>query len=92
MLALVGMEPPATLAAEDVRDEKAKLLRSIPPVTLKDLVIGQYGPDKEGKNPGYLDDSTVPKDSITPTFAAAVLHVNNSRWHGTKPIKNKKNS
>lgn len=31
---------------------------------------------------GYLDDPTVPNDSVTPTFATAVLHVNNERWEG----------
>ncbi|KAL6040782.1 Glucose-6-phosphate 1-dehydrogenase 1, chloroplastic [Balamuthia mandrillaris] len=75
MLSLVAMEPPVTLHAEDVRDEKAKLLRAIPPLRREDLVVGQYE--------GYLDDETVPKDSRTPTFAAAVLHVKNSRWNGT---------
>jgi glucose-6-phosphate 1-dehydrogenase len=82
ILSLVAMEPPLSLDAEDVRDEKVKLLRAIPPVQLKDLVIGQYGPDPEKKLPGYLDDPGVPKNSVTPTFATAVLYVNNSRWQG----------
>jgi len=83
ILALVAMEPPVSMRSEDVRDEKAKLLRAVPPVTLENLVIGQYGPDKLGREPAYLDDPTVPKDSITPTYAAAILHINNSRWKGT---------
>lgn len=82
ILSLVAMEPPVTLGAEDVRDEKVKLLRSIPPITMDDVVIGQYGPDPNGAETSYLDDPTVPNDSVTPTYACAVLHIKNSRWHG----------
>jgi len=32
--------------------------------------------------PGYLDDETVPKGSLCPTFAAIALHINNARWDG----------
>ncbi len=59
-----------------------KLLRSIQPVDLKNLVLGQFAADASGQNKGYLDDPTVPKGSITPTFATAVLYVNNTRWRG----------
>jgi len=80
MLTLVAMEPPVTLSAEDVRDEKVKVLRSISPLKREDLVVGQYGPDPNGQEGSYLQDETVPNDSITPTFASAVLHVQNERW------------
>jgi glucose-6-phosphate 1-dehydrogenase len=83
ILSLVGMEAPVSLGAEDVRDEKVKLLRAIQPITRQDIVVGQYSADPRGKEPGYTEDKTVPNDSVTPTFAAAVLHVNNARWHGT---------
>ena len=43
---------------------------------------GQYGPNAAGSKPGYQDDATVPKGSVTPTFATAVLHINNNRWKG----------
>ena len=83
MLSLVAMEPPISLDSEDIRDEKVKLLRCISPVVMNDLVIGQYGaqdgPNGECK---YIDDPTVPNDSITPTFACAALHINNTRWIG----------
>jgi glucose-6-phosphate 1-dehydrogenase len=82
ILALVAMESPVALNAEDVRDEKVKVLRACEAIDFRDLVIGQYGKDPEGKKPSYLDDSTVPKGSIVPTFAAGVIHVNNSRWKG----------
>eukprot|EP01098_Paradermamoeba_levis_P001700 TRINITY_DN11960_c0_g1_i1.p1 TRINITY_DN11960_c0_g1~~TRINITY_DN11960_c0_g1_i1.p1 ORF type:complete len:537 (-),score=147.35 TRINITY_DN11960_c0_g1_i1:218-1828(-) len=81
ILALVAMEPPVSLSAEDIRDEKVKLLRCIEPVTMDDITIGQYL--GKGKEPGYLDDPTVPKGSKTPTYAMAALHVNNARWQGT---------
>jgi len=80
IFALIGMEPPVTLGAEDVRDEKVKVLRAVPPLTMNDIVIGQYIGD--GKHPGYLEDTTVPEGSVTPTYAQCVLYINNSRWRG----------
>lgn len=82
ILALFAMEAPVTLDAEDVQNEKVKLLRAIPPVTRDNIVVGQYTASPDGKTPGYLEDPTVPKGSKTPTFASAVLFVNNARWHG----------
>jgi glucose-6-phosphate 1-dehydrogenase len=78
---LVAMEPPVTLSAEDVRDEKVKVLRSAPPLRLEDTILGQYVANEAG-DAGYLDDPTVPKDSITPTFAMCVLYFNSARWEG----------
>jgi len=80
ILALVAMEPPVSLNSEAIRDEKVKVLKACKAITLDDVVIGQYGKDPEGKKQGYLDDPTVPKGSIVPTFAAAVIHINNGRW------------
>jgi glucose-6-phosphate 1-dehydrogenase len=83
ILALVGMEAPLSLSADDVRDEKVKLLRAVSPLALDNLVIGQYTGSADKSTPGYKEDEGVPKDSVTPTFAAAVLRINNSRWAGT---------
>ena len=63
------------------------MLQSIPPIELSDVVLGQYKGDKSKPETdeafqGYLDDPTVPKGSVTPTFATAVLKVNNGRWNG----------
>lgn len=80
ILSLIAMEPPVTMSAEDVRDEKVKLLRCISALKLEDLVLGQYGPDPSGSEPGYTDNDDVPDDTVTPTFATAVLHINNYRW------------
>lgn len=82
IMSLIGMEQPLSLAAEDVRDAKVRVLRAIPPLMLNELIVGQYTASPDGKEPGYLDDPQVPKDSITPTFAQAILWINNPRWHG----------
>jgi len=56
------------------------VLRAIPPIDPKDVIIGQYVGD--GDKPGYLEDDTVPKDSRCPTFAAIALQIKNERWDG----------
>jgi len=79
-LSLLTMERPVSFSSEDVRDEKVKVLRCIPSIAREDTLLGQYvGAD--GK-PGYLEDDTVPKGSVCPTFAALTLWINNPRWEG----------
>jgi len=56
------------------------VLRAIPPIESKDVIIGQYVGN--GEKPGYLEDKTVPKDSRCATFAALVIHIRNERWDG----------
>ena len=74
-----------SLDAEDIRNEKVKVLRCMRPVALDDVVVGQYAarttPDGTTL-PGYLDDATVPPGSLCPTFAAAAVFINNPRWDG----------
>ncbi|CAD5226688.1 unnamed protein product [Bursaphelenchus xylophilus] len=86
ILTLVAMEKPASLSADDIRNEKVKVLKCIKELELKDLVLGQYVANPEGTDDdartGYLEDPTVPNDSVTPTFATAVLRINNERWEG----------
>ncbi|XP_075219480.1 glucose-6-phosphate 1-dehydrogenase Zw isoform X2 [Lycorma delicatula] len=85
ILSLVAMEKPASCHPDDIRNEKVKVLKCIRPLTLDDVVLGQYigNPDGEGEaNTGYLDDPTVPKGSNTPTYCLAVLNINNERWDG----------
>uniref|UniRef100_A0A1J3GWU0 Glucose-6-phosphate 1-dehydrogenase n=3 Tax=Noccaea caerulescens TaxID=107243 RepID=A0A1J3GWU0_NOCCA len=84
ILALFAMETPVSLDAEDIRNEKVKVLRSMRPIQVDDVVIGQYKSHTKGgvTYPGYTDDKTVPKDSLTPTFAAAALFIDNARWDG----------
>lgn len=86
MMALVAMEPPISFDADQIRDEKAKLLRSIRPFELDEwnscFVRGRYGPGvMDGKDvPGYRDERGVADDSTTETFVAARLFVDNWRW------------
>lgn len=85
ILSLVAMEKPVSINPNHIRDEKVKVLQCIPSIELKDVVLGQYvgNPNGEGEAKlSYHDDPTVPKDSTTPTYALAVLHINNERWEG----------
>ncbi|XP_055022267.1 glucose-6-phosphate 1-dehydrogenase-like isoform X3 [Boleophthalmus pectinirostris] len=85
ILCLVAMETPASTNSDDVRDEKVKVLKCVAPVSASDVVLGQYVGDHRGEGQarfGYLDDPTVPDASCTPTFATAVLYVQNERWDG----------
>ncbi|PPQ77761.1 hypothetical protein CVT25_011196 [Psilocybe cyanescens] len=80
VLSILTMERPVSFAAEDIRDEKVKVLRCIPPIERNDTLLGQYVA-ANGK-PGYLDDDTVPPNSVCPTFAATTLWIHNPRWEG----------
>ena len=71
IVSLISMEQPLSLHSYDIRDEKVRVLKSIEPLRLEDTIIGQYV--GTGTQPGYLDDPTVPKDSLTATFAATIL-------------------
>jgi len=88
MLALIAMEPPNTLSASDIRDEKAKALRAIKPILGDNcntcVVRGQYGAGKMGDKdvPAYRDEPNVPKDSVTDCFVALKLEIQNWRWAG----------
>lgn len=88
LLALVAMEPPAALAADDVRTEKVKVLRNLVPVRPADVnrrvVRGQYGPGLIGGEPvrGYREEEAVAADSATETFVALRAEVDNWRWAG----------
>jgi len=86
VLSLVAMEPPTTVSGPNhsnhVRNAKVAVLQSISPPTLDDCVLGQYLAPSDNSEPAYVDDPTVPDDSVTPTFAAVVLKINNPRWEG----------
>lgn len=80
LLTLVAMEPPASLSDEDIRDEKVKVLKQMPPIKLEETILGQYTASSDGSQPGYRDDLQIPKDSLTPTFCTCALWVENERW------------
>ncbi|MGH2715720.1 MAG: glucose-6-phosphate dehydrogenase [Thermoleophilaceae bacterium] len=82
LLTLLCMEPPVSFSADDVRDEKVKVLHAIKPP--KATVRAQYTAGMaEGKDvPGYLYEEGVPDDSRTETYAALRVEVDNWRWAG----------
>ncbi|MGZ3678555.1 MAG: glucose-6-phosphate dehydrogenase [Ktedonobacterales bacterium] len=88
LLTLVGMEPPANFDANAVRDEKVKVLRSIPPMQeneiAADTVRAQYGPGLLAgvPVPGYRQEKGVDPQSRTETFVAIKLAIDNWRWAG----------
>jgi glucose-6-phosphate 1-dehydrogenase len=88
LLALTAMEPPPSMTADAVRDEKVKVLKSIRWLTPETIpgstVRAQYamGKLKDQQVPGYRDEPDVAKDSQTPTYAAVRFHVDNWRWKG----------
>jgi glucose-6-phosphate 1-dehydrogenase len=82
VLTLIAMERPISFSAEDVRDEKVRVLRAMSPIEPKNVIIGQYAKSADGTKPGYKDDKTVPPDSRCPTFAALVCFIKNERWDG----------
>ncbi|NNF41467.1 MAG: glucose-6-phosphate dehydrogenase [Phycisphaerales bacterium] len=84
LLTLVAMEVPPVIGAESVRYEKTKVLRSIAPITSRDVVFGQYAAgtiDGEAV-PGYRDETGIDAGSTTETFAALKLEIMNWRWQG----------
>lgn len=88
LLALTAMEPPSVFEAERVRDERAKVFRSIRPISpdtlQEDLVLGQYGEGYvDGKQAAaYRGEVGVSPGSLTPTFAALRVFIDNWRWSG----------
>jgi glucose-6-phosphate 1-dehydrogenase len=89
VLALIAMEPPATFEPEDVRNEKAKVLKALRRLEGEavdtGVVRGQYGPGWiDGKEVvGYREEPDVHPDSVVETYVAAELRVDNWRWAGT---------
>jgi len=88
LLALVAMEPPVTMSAEHLRDEKVKVLQAIRPITQNSVNAhafrGQYSSGNiDGKAvPGYLEETGIPSDSSTETYAALKVFIDNWRWAG----------
>jgi glucose-6-phosphate 1-dehydrogenase len=89
VLALIAMEPPATFEPEDVRNEKAKVLKALRRVEGEavdtGVVRGQYGHGwiDGHEAPAYREEPDVHPDSVVETYVAAELRVDNWRWAGT---------
>jgi glucose-6-phosphate 1-dehydrogenase len=74
LITYLAMEAPSSMYAEAIRDEQAKVLRMIRPITPNDIIRGQFR--------GYRDEPGVAKDSPIGTFAAVRLSINSWRWQG----------
>ena len=74
VVSLLGLEPPSAMYTEALRDEKAKLMRSIRPVELDNLVRGQFR--------GYRKEVGVAAGSQVETYAAVRLEIDSWRWAG----------
>jgi glucose-6-phosphate 1-dehydrogenase len=85
LVALTAMEPPSDFTADSVRNEKVKVLKSIHTPGPKHVVRGQYGRGYvEGiEVPGYREEPGVDPNSMTETYVAAKLFVDNWRWADT---------
>ncbi len=88
LLTLVAMEPPVAFEADEVRNEKVKVIRAARRLAPDDVpasvVFGQYGPGAIGGEevPGYRQEPRVAAGSRTPTFVAMRLFLDNWRWAG----------
>jgi glucose-6-phosphate 1-dehydrogenase len=86
LLTFIAMEPPTSFEADALRDEQAKVLRSIPPPSpeevLKRCVRGQYGRGtlKGAAIPAYRSEPQIAPDSPTETYVALKLSIDNWRW------------
>jgi glucose-6-phosphate 1-dehydrogenase len=85
LVALTAMEPPIDFTAESVRNEKVKVLKALRTPGPTQVARGQYGPGHvEGKAvPAYREEPGVAADSMTETYVAAKLYVDNWRWADT---------
>jgi glucose-6-phosphate 1-dehydrogenase len=74
VLSNLAMEPPARMDSESLRDERVKVLKSIPALEAEDVVLGQFR--------GYREEPSVAADSQVETYAAVRLRVESWRWQG----------
>ncbi|GFE60044.1 glucose-6-phosphate dehydrogenase [Geobacter sp. AOG2] len=88
ILCLIAMEPPISFDADEIRNKKVDLLRAIRPIRAEEVhysaVRGQYGKGTVNGRamPGYREEPGIPSGSITETFAAFKLYIDNWRWQG----------
>jgi glucose-6-phosphate 1-dehydrogenase len=74
VLGFIAMEPPSSLSAKPLRDEKLKVYEALKPIDVRHVVRGQYE--------GYRSEPGVAPDSDTETMVAVRAEVENWRWHG----------
>lgn len=88
LLTLVAMEPPAAMEAESLRDEKVKVLKSVRPIAKSAVhsqaFRAQYAAGETGNEAvrSYRDEDKVAPNSVTETYAALKVYIDNWRWRG----------
>ncbi len=88
LLTLIAMEPPVSMSAEELRDEKVKVLKSIRPIKQRHVHAhahrAQYTAGSVNGEAvcGYIEEEGIPDDSVTETYAALKLYIDNWRWRG----------
>ncbi len=88
LVALTAMEAPVTFSADEVRDEKVKVLRALRPLAGREAILNTYraqytsGTDGGQRVLGYKDEKGVSPNSVTETYLAARLFIDNWRWAG----------
>ena len=88
LLTLIAMEPPVSMGAEELRDEKVKVLKSIRPIGETEVPDharrAQYTAGEVDGAPacGYLEEDNIAAESTTETYAALKLYIDNWRWQG----------
>ena len=84
LVAMTAMEPPVSFDAEDIRAKKAEMFKAIHPLTLGDVVRGQYDSGIVGdqKAKAYRAEDNVAPESTVETYVAMRLHIDNWRWAG----------
>ncbi|MHC4756998.1 MAG: glucose-6-phosphate dehydrogenase (NADP(+)) [Planctomycetota bacterium] len=84
VLSLVAMEPPKSITAEDIRDQKVKILKALKAPEQDNVVIGQYGAGEIDSTSvvGYRNEPKVAPESETETFIAAKINIETPRWEG----------
>ncbi len=89
VMTLVAMEPPVEFSADDIRNEKVKVLRAVRPIGPEEVdclsLAAQYAAgvgDDAQEYAGYREEPGVAADSVTETFAAVKFYIDNWRWRG----------
>jgi glucose-6-phosphate 1-dehydrogenase len=84
LVAMTAMDPPKSFDAQDVQAAKAKVIAAVKPVPPEDAVRGQYTAGRIGRKKikSYRDSPDVSKTSVTETYAAVKLNIDNDRWRG----------
>ncbi len=88
LLCLTAMEPPISLAADAVRDEKVKVLKSLRPMersmVAQNVIRGQYGRGfvRADEVPAYREEPDVDRASCVETYVAMKVEIDNWRWGG----------